>query len=92
MQSHTEPYLKRLLEAVIPAYEAAPGLLTVAVLRRSLVGYEEIATVTTWESEEHMQRFCESSPEMSQSGVFNQKEPPQLYQLVFDASHAKEAE
>jgi heme-degrading monooxygenase HmoA len=62
MQSQRKPYLKRLLEAVIPAYEAAPGLLIVEVLRRLLVGYEEIPTETTWESEEHMQGFCESSP------------------------------
>ena len=92
MQSHAESYLKQLLKAVIPAYQAAPGLLTVALLRRSLVGYEEIAIVTTWESEEHMQRFCDSSPVMSQSGASIQREPPQLYQVVFNAFHGHKDE
>jgi heme-degrading monooxygenase HmoA len=92
MQSHVEAHLKRLLEGVIPAYQAAPGLLTISVLRRSLVGYEEITTVTTWQSEEHMQKFCESNPLPSQYGVFHEKEPPHVYQIVFNASCAHEAE
>jgi heme-degrading monooxygenase HmoA len=92
VQSHAESYLKRLLGSVIPAYEAASGLLTVAVLRRSLVGYEEFATVTTWQSEEHMQNFCESNPAISQSGTSIQREPPQLYQVVFNALCAQEGD
>jgi heme-degrading monooxygenase HmoA len=92
MQSHAEAYLKRLLEAVIPEYQAAPGLSALRVLRRSLVGYEEIATVTTWQSEEHMQKFCEPSPPSSPSSVSIQREPPHVYEIVFDAAHAHGAE
>ena len=92
MQSHVKTHLKRLLEGVIPAYQAAPGLSALKVLRRSLVGYDEIATVTTWQSEEHMQRFFESSPLSNQSSVLIEREPPQVYRLVFEASHAHEAE
>lgn len=92
MQSHAEPYLKRLLDAVIPAYQAAPGLLAIEVLRRSLVGYDEILTVTTWQSEEHMQSFCEPSFETSYSGALTQRESPQIYQIVFDASHSQEGQ
>lgn len=92
MQSHVEAYSKKLLQTVIPAYQAAPGLLAIAVLRRSLVGYEEIATVTTWQSEEHMQKFCESSSATSQTGASIQREPPQLYQVLFNARCTHEAE
>jgi hypothetical protein len=92
MQSHVEAHLKRMLEGVIPAYQAAPGLSTLMVLRRSLVGYEEITTVTTWQSEEHMQRFFESSPLTTPSTVLIQREPPQVYHLVFEAFHRLEAE
>lgn len=92
MQSHAEPYLRKLLDAVIPAYQTASGLLAMVVLRRSLVAYEEIATVTTWQSAAHMQKFCESSPATSHSGVLPPREPPQLYQVVFDAFHTDEAE
>lgn len=91
MQSHARSYLKHLLEDVIPAYQTAPGLLTVVVLRRPLVGYEEIATVTTWQSEEHMQKFCESRPETSHTGVLPEREPAQLYEVVFNAFFGHEA-
>ena len=86
MQSHAEAYLQRLLEAVIPAYQEAPGLSAIMVLRRSLVGYEEISTITTWQSEEHMRWFFEAEPVSSTKGVAVQGKPPNLYQLVFDAS------
>jgi len=86
MQSHAEAYLQRLLEAVIASYQEAPGLSTIMVLRRSLVGYEEISTITTSESEEHMRSFFEAEPVSSTTGVSVQGKPPNLYQLVFDAS------
>lgn len=92
MESHAEAYLKRLLEAVVPICQAAPGLSALTVLRRSLVGYEEIAIVTTWESEEHMQSFSESSALSSPCSVLIQREPPHVYQIVFEASHAQAAE
>jgi hypothetical protein len=92
MQPHAEAYLNRLLEAVIPAYQATPGLSALTVLRRSLVGYEEITTVTTWQSEQHMQSFYESTPVSSPSGVLIQRDPPHVYQVVFDASHTQETE
>lgn len=92
MQSQAEPYLKQLLEALTPACQATPGLSALRVLRRSLVGYEEISMVTIWESEERMQGFCEPIPVSSQSSVLIQREPPLVYQLVFDSSHVQETE
>ena len=86
MQSHAEAYLLQLLEAVIPSYQEAPGLSAIMVLRRSLVGYEEISTITTWHSEEHMRSFFEAEPVSSTKDVSVQGKPPNLYQLVFDAS------
>lgn len=86
MESHVEAYLTRLLETVIPAYQEAPGLSAITVLRRSLVGYEEISTITSWQSEEHMRWFFEAEPVSSTKGISVQGKPPNVYQLVFDAS------
>ena len=92
MQSQAEPYLKGLLEALIPAYQTTPGLSALKVLRRSLVGYEEISMVTTWESEERMRGFREPLPMSSPNSALIQREPPHVYQLIFDSSRAQKPE
>ena len=92
MQSHVDGYLKRLLDYVIPEFQAAQGLSTVMILRRSLVGYEEIATITTWQSREYMQSFFESKVGTTSNAVLIQREPAHDFDVVFHASRSLENE
>lgn len=92
MQSHVDGYLKRMLNKVIPEYQAAEGLLTVMILRRSLVGYEEITTITTWHSREYMQSFFESKVGTTSNAVLIQREPAHDFDVVFHASRSLENE
>ena len=62
-RSELEMYLEHLRIKTIPAYEAAAGLISVALVRRHFVEYVEVATISTWESEETMTRFLgEAAP------------------------------
>ena len=45
-----EDFLAKLQVEVIPTYTTADGMLSVLVLRRTLVGYCEIMIVSLWES------------------------------------------
>ena len=92
IQSHVEAYLKWLLEERIPGYQAAPGFSAIVVLRRSLVGYEEITTIAMWQSAEEMQRFATQSLCPGFGGVLLQREPPHVYELVFYADPNTEPE
>jgi heme-degrading monooxygenase HmoA len=56
-RSELEMYLEHLRIKTIPAYEAAAGLISVALVRRQFVEYVEVATISTWQSEEAMTRF-----------------------------------
>lgn len=91
-QSHGDFYLQHLLDTAVPAYQAAPGLLAILVLKRSLVAYDEITTITTWRSTEHMRNCCESSAVTTTSAALLEREPPHVYQVIFDASRADQAE
>jgi hypothetical protein len=92
IQSHIDAYLKWLREEIIPGYQAAQGFSAIVVLRRSLVGYEEITTVTMWQSAEEMQRFATQSLCPGFGGVLLQREPPHVYELVFYADPNTERE
>jgi len=92
MQSHVDGYLKRMLTNVMPEYQGAEGLLTVMILRRSLVGYEEITTITTWHSREYMQSFFESKVGTTSNAVLIQREPAHDFDVVFHASRSLENE
>jgi len=92
MQSHVDGYLKRMLNNVMPEYQEAEGLLTVMILRRSLVGYEEITTITTWHSREYMQSFFESKVGTTSNAVLIQREPAHDFDVVFHASRSLENE
>jgi heme-degrading monooxygenase HmoA len=43
----------------IPSYQAAPGLISVSLLRRSLGAYVELLTISSWRSEDAMKPFVE---------------------------------
>jgi heme-degrading monooxygenase HmoA len=91
MQSHVDDYLKRMLDYIIPEFQAAQGLLAIKILRRRLVGYEEVTTITTWQSGEQMRCFCESTDFTSPGDALLQREPPHVYDLVFDADSDHDA-
>jgi hypothetical protein len=56
-RSELEMYLEHLRIKTIPAYEAAAGLISVALVQRQFAEYVEVATISTWQSEETMTRF-----------------------------------
>lgn len=92
IQSHAEAYLKWLLEKIIPGYQAAPGFSAIVVLRRSLVAYEEITTITMWQSAEQMQSFANQCLKSGFDGVLLQREQPHVYELIFHADRNREPE
>lgn len=47
-----EDFLANLRNEVLPAYTSADGILSVLVLQRALVGYNEVMVLSFWESKE----------------------------------------
>src|SRR5215467_13387739 len=45
-----EEFLVILRDEILPAYTSADGILSVLVLRRTLVGYHEVMVLSLWES------------------------------------------
>ena len=64
-----EAYLDDLSRTVIPLYSKASGLASVAVLRRQLVAYGEVAIVSAWDSREAMLEFFNSTPPPSAASL-----------------------
>jgi len=56
-RSELEIYLEHLRIKTIPAYEASPGLISVVLVRREFAEYVEVATISTWQSDDAMARF-----------------------------------
>jgi hypothetical protein len=93
-QSHVDTYLERLLEIAMPMYKATTSVSAIMVLRRSLVAYEEVITITTWQSIEKMKGFQTDFPikELVPGAVLIQREPPHLYQVVVDACRSRDGD
>jgi len=61
-QSQFGKYLEYVEKSVVPAYEVAAGLISVCLLRRTVVGYIELLTLSLWQSDEALTAFLESQP------------------------------
>jgi len=82
-KAKTGEYLERLQRDAIPAYEAALGIVSIQLLRRSLVAYDELLTLSVWESEEALTRFLERPPLTdAPSDLRGIESEPRIYQLV----------
>jgi heme-degrading monooxygenase HmoA len=55
--SEFRSYLEEMERITLPAYEGAGGLISVVLLRRVLVAYIEVATISTWRSKEELAQF-----------------------------------
>lgn len=53
-----EEFFARLREQVLPAYMSAKGILSVAVMQRTLVAYHEVIILSLWESPEAVFEFA----------------------------------
>ncbi len=77
-------YLDQVHTSTIPVYEAAPGLISVSVFQRLVVGYVELLTITMWQSEQALTRFLEDSlatnNDRNDYGVIHME--PHVYELV----------
>jgi heme-degrading monooxygenase HmoA len=77
-------YLNYVHTTTIPCYESAPGLISVSVFQRPVVGYVELLTLTTWESEQALTRFLQDSlatnNDSSDYGVIHME--PHVYEPV----------
>jgi hypothetical protein len=78
-----ETYLEELRNNVIPLYSGAVGIVSVSILKRHLVGYGEIATVSAWSSIEEMSEFFHSQlpPSLGSRHTVIRREPL-TYELV----------
>ena len=63
-------YLEHVQSSEISGYEAAPGLISVLFLQRSVVAYVELMRMSLWRSADAMQRFIEE--EMSADRAKNE--------------------
>ena len=77
-RSELEMYLEHLRIKTIPAYEASPGLISVVLVRRQFAEYVEVATISTWQSEEAMARFLGHA-------VLLDPSPPMISMVEWDA-------
>ena len=73
-KSEIGEHLRRLQRDVIPAYEAALGIVSIQLLRRSLVAYDELLTISVWESEDVLVRFLETLP-LGEPPTFGESSP-----------------
>jgi heme-degrading monooxygenase HmoA len=78
-------YLDYAHNGIIPAYESAAGLISVAVFQRPVVGYVELLTLTMWQSEQALTRFLEdsltTSKDRSDYGVIYMEPPMDLFRF-----------
>lgn len=54
-----QTYLHHVHTSRIPAYRAAPGLVSVSVCQRPVASYVELLTLTLWQSEQALSKFLE---------------------------------
>ena len=77
-------YLDYVGTSVMPAYEAAVGLISVSISRRQVVAYVEFLTLSIWQSDEALKRFLEGQP--AATGVTSDRGiiyvEPRAYELV----------
>jgi hypothetical protein len=52
-----DAYLEELRSDVLPLYWRAAGLMSVTVLKRQLIAYGEVATLSCWSSQDQMSEF-----------------------------------
>jgi heme-degrading monooxygenase HmoA len=52
-----DAYLEELRRDVLPLYSQAAGFMSVTILRRQLVAYGEVVTISCWNSEGEIREF-----------------------------------
>jgi heme-degrading monooxygenase HmoA len=65
-----ESYVDDLRRSVLPLYSDATGLVSVFILRRQLVAYGEVATVSTWKSCDAMGEFVRNKLPPSAASLY----------------------
>ena len=58
--AHLVQFHMELRREILPAYESANGILSLLVLQRSLIAYDDIMIVSLWESEEAARNYANS--------------------------------
>lgn len=78
ISNRSQEFLAQVRDQVLPSYMAARGILSIAVLQRVLIGYNEIIIFSLWESPETAREFvsknCGNETLTKELGVI-QKEP-----------------
>jgi heme-degrading monooxygenase HmoA len=76
-------YLEHVRRNLLPAYNKAPGLDAVHFLHRSLVAYDELVTISVWQSEEALRHFTAGSdPDVGSRELAGIEFEPRTYKLV----------
>jgi heme-degrading monooxygenase HmoA len=55
-------YYEYMENNLVPRYTNSPGLSSIQLLKREFVAYDEITTISSWDSEEAMNAFLETKP------------------------------
>ena len=50
-------FLSYMQNSVLPHYQNSPGLMSVSLLQRVVVGYVELLILSVWRSQEDLDRF-----------------------------------
>lgn len=76
--------LEELRAWAVDNYAAAPGLHSVLLFQRELVGYVELVTLSIWQAEEAMTRFFEDKKhsDWNHSEKGSIEKEPHSYELV----------
>lgn len=57
-----QDFLANLQREILPAYTSANGILSVLVLQRALIGYNEVMILSIWASSEAAIQFASQQP------------------------------
>lgn len=57
-----QDFLAKLQREVLPSYTSADGILSVLVLQRALIGYNEVMILSIWKSSEAAIQFAHQQP------------------------------
>jgi hypothetical protein len=52
-------YLEEMQSKTLPGYEAADGLIFVALFQRELIAYTEVAMISTWRTKQQLTKFLD---------------------------------
>jgi hypothetical protein len=82
MCAQLDAHLNDVRLNLIPAYLSASGLISVCLLRRQLLAYDEVVIISSWESRAALEIFCESAKPPSPSECATIRKEPVILEVL----------